>query len=84
MKYVWLAFKNTDAYEDLLGVFKAKSDAVSKLKAEKKKYGHVPDDMMDAEAKKFTKWVSESHRVYCQFCESDVDFEYIAYREEVI
>jgi hypothetical protein len=84
MKHVWLAFKITDSYEDLLGVFKLKGDAVKKLKAAKKEYGHVPEDMMEAEAKKFTKWISEADRVYCQFCESDVDFEYIAYREEVI
>lgn len=84
MKHVWLAFKITDSYEDLLGVFRLKSDAVNKLKMEKKKYGHVQDDMMDAEAKKFTKWISEADRVYCQFAESDIDYEYIAYREEII
>lgn len=83
MKYIWLAFKITDSYEDLLGVFRLKTDALNRLKAEKKKYGHVRGDMMDAEAKKFTKWISEADRVYCQFAESDVDYEYIAYREEI-
>lgn len=83
MKHVWLAFKITDSYEDLLGVFMLKADAANELKKAKKEYGHVPEDMMDAEAKKFTKWISEADKVYCQFCESDVDYEYIAYREEV-